>query len=120
MIINMAERIKDAEDLKLEALFTSEPVCDDGFSACVERQIRRRIQVRRWVLSSAVLLGGAVAAKPLIALLIALAKVSVFSLESLGNHLARLAGSGPLSISLISLGSMAALIFIMLSNVLED
>jgi hypothetical protein len=28
----MAERIKDKEDLKLESMFRSEPVADDGFS----------------------------------------------------------------------------------------
>ena len=64
-IINMADRLKDSEDLKLEALFRSEPVLDDGFSAGVVSRVRRRMWVRRLSLPTAVVAGAIIAAKPL-------------------------------------------------------
>ena len=64
-IINMAERLKDSEDLKLEALFRSETVLDDGFSARVVSRVRRRMWVRRLSLPTAFAIGAIIAAKPL-------------------------------------------------------
>jgi hypothetical protein len=61
----MADRLKDSEDLKLEALFRSEPVPDDGFSATVESRVRRRLWVRRLSLPIAFVIGAVIAAKPL-------------------------------------------------------
>ena len=61
----MADRLKDSEDLKLEALFRSEPVLDDGFSAGVVSRVRRRMWVRRLSLPTAVVAGAIIAAKPL-------------------------------------------------------
>ena len=43
----MAERLKDDADLKLDALFRSEPVQDDGFSVRVVSRVRRRMWVQR-------------------------------------------------------------------------
>ncbi len=65
----MAERLKDTEDLALEALFRSEPIADNGFSQQVVGKVRRRIWVRRVTLPLAVFLGSAIAAKPVAALL---------------------------------------------------
>ena len=57
--------MKDAEDLKLESMFRSEPVPDDGFSASVMKRVRRQIWIRRLSLPLAVSLGIAISAKPL-------------------------------------------------------
>ncbi len=67
-IINMAERLKDSVDLKLEALFRSEPVLDDGFSARIVSRVRRRMWVRRLSLPTAFVAGVMIAAKPLMQL----------------------------------------------------
>ena len=67
-IINMADKLRDEQDLKLEALFRSEPVADDGFSARVMSRIRRRIWVRRLALPVAFAVGGGIALKPLLQL----------------------------------------------------
>ena len=61
-IINMADRMKDNEDAALEALFRSEPIADDGFSARVMSRVRRRIWVRRLALPVAVAVGAAISA----------------------------------------------------------
>lgn len=76
-IINMAERIKDAEDRLLESLFESAPVADDGFSVNIVRKINRRLWVRRLTLPTAALIGGAIAFKPLAGLTAALSNLSV-------------------------------------------
>ena len=65
-IINMAERIKDPEDLQLEALFRSDPIEDDGFSTRVVSKMRHRMWVRRLTLPIAMSLGALISAKPLI------------------------------------------------------
>lgn len=65
----MAERLKDSEDLALEALFRSEPIADDGFSQHVVGRIRRQTWIRRTTLPVAVFIGSAIAAKPVAALL---------------------------------------------------
>ena len=61
----MAERIKDEQDRMLEAMFASEPIADDGFSARVVSKVRRRIWLRRLTLPVATLVGALVAVKPL-------------------------------------------------------
>jgi len=61
----MAERMKDEEDRKLDLLFRSEPVADDGFSVGVVSRVRRRMWVRRLSLPVGIVVGGAIAAKPL-------------------------------------------------------
>ena len=120
MIINMADKLKDAEDLKLEALFATEVVSDDGFSARIEKKIRQRIMVQRFALPAAVLLGGAIAVKPMIALLTTLMQLFVISPEGLSNYLGNLTSSSLPSLTLISFGAMIALALIMISRMLED
>ncbi len=89
-IINMAERLKDSEDLKLEALFRSEPVLDDGFSVRIVSRVRRRMWIRRLSLPTAIAIGAIIAAKPLMQLanlvpklvsIIPQSLVSVFDLQ---------------------------------------
>ena len=67
-IINMAERMKDAEDLKLEALFSAEPVADDGFSVKVVSRVRRQVWIRRLSLPVAIAIGSLIGIKPLLEL----------------------------------------------------
>jgi len=63
-IINMVEKLKDAEDRLLESMFAAESIADDGFSRRVVAHIRRRVWVRRLALPVAMLFGGIVAFKP--------------------------------------------------------
>jgi len=86
----MAERLKDSEDLKLEALFRSEPVLDDGFSVRIVSRVRRRMWIRRLSLPTAIAIGAIIAAKPLMQLanlvpklvsIIPQSLVSVFDLQ---------------------------------------
>ena len=74
-IINMAEKIKDAEDRLLESLFAADPIADDGFSDRIVTRIRRRLWIRRLALPVAVLIGGGIAAKPLAQLALAASKL---------------------------------------------
>ena len=74
-IINMAEKLRDAEDRMLESLFASDPIPDDGFSQRVVGHIRRRIWVRRLALPVAILVGGAIAIKPASQLVLAASKL---------------------------------------------
>jgi hypothetical protein len=75
-IINMAERMKDAEDRLLESLFESPPLADDGFSAGIVRKINRQLWFRRLTLPLATLIGGAIAFKPLTSLVSAFSSFS--------------------------------------------
>ena len=71
----MVERLKDAEDRMLESMFQSESIADDGFSRRVVSRIRRRLWIRRLALPVAMLLGGAIAIKPLSQLVTAASKL---------------------------------------------
>jgi len=75
-IINMAERIKDAEDRLLESMFDSAPIADDGFSRAVVKRIRRGLWLRRLTVPVAAMIGGAIAIKPLTGLVKAVASLS--------------------------------------------
>jgi len=115
----MAERLKDSEDLKLEALFRYEPVLDDGFSARIVSRVRRRMWVRRLSLPSAFVIGAIIAAKPLMQIAALVPKVvdivpqdlaSVFDLQ-LGGML-----QGPT----IILGIMLLAASLMIGRMLEE
>ena len=75
-IINMADRMKDAEDRLLEAMFETTPIADNGFSVRIVRRIRRRLWVRRLALPIALLLGGSIAFRPVLQLLDAAATLT--------------------------------------------
>ena len=72
----MADRMKDAEDRLLEAMFESTPIADDGFSARIVRRIRQRLWVRRLALPVALLVGGSIAVRPAMQLLDAAATLA--------------------------------------------
>ncbi len=75
-IINMADRIKDAEDRLLESMFSLEPIADEGFSERIVRRIRRRLWLRRLAVPVAVLLGAAIAVEPVVSLFQAMTGLS--------------------------------------------
>jgi hypothetical protein len=68
----MAERIKDTEDLQLEALFRSDPIEDDGFSKRIVSKVRHRMWVRRLSMPIAIAIGALISIKPLMQALAAL------------------------------------------------
>jgi len=74
-IINMAEKVKDADDLLLQSLFASEPIADDGFSKRVVGRIRRQLWLRRITLPLSILIGTAISLKPLSQLTLAVSKL---------------------------------------------
>ena len=86
-IINMVDRLKDKEDLKLEALFDTEPVPDDGFSHKVVARVRRRIWVQRLSLPIAFVIGGAIAVKPLSQLIGVVLKLFAFIPQNISKNI---------------------------------
>ena len=74
-IINMADKLMDAQDRLLESMFKSEPIPDDGFSHRIVNRIRRRIWVRRLALPIAMLIGVVIAIKPASQLVVAASKL---------------------------------------------
>ena len=94
VIVNMADRKKDAEDLRLEALFASESVPDNGFSARIEKRIRRQLWVRRLALPTAVLVGGLIAAKPLSGLVVSLTRLATQLPTQFSDNLSFLPAEG--------------------------
>ncbi len=71
----MVNRLKDSEDRLLESLFGSEPVLDNGFSTRVLTRLNRRLWVRRLALPIALLIGTAIAVKPLSQLVMTFSKL---------------------------------------------
>ena len=71
----MVDKLKDAEDRLFESMFQSEPIADDGFSDRIVTRIRRRVWLRRLALPVAIVVGGAVAAKPVSELALAASKL---------------------------------------------
>lgn len=112
----MVDRMKDKEDLALEALFRSEAVRDAGFSRRVMKRVRRRVWLRRLALPVALLVGGAVAFQPAVevasALLALVSGLSVSAPLVSARSLAELAPA-----ALLAAVMVAALIF---APLLED
>jgi hypothetical protein len=65
----MVEKLQDAEDRVLESMFQPHAIADDGFSDRVLRRINRQIWVRRLALPVAMVVGAAIAVKPVMDLL---------------------------------------------------
>ncbi len=115
----MADRLKDSEDLKLEALFRSEPVLDDGFSVRIVSRVRRRMWVRRLSLPTAFVAGVMIAAKPLTQLASLVPKlVSIVPQSLMGVFDLQLGGmfQGPTVI----LGIMLLAATLMIGRMLEE
>ena len=101
-IINMAERIKDAEDRLLESMFDAAPIADDGFSVSVVRRVRRGLWLRRLAVPVAALIGGAIAIKPLTGFVTVVARLSSMIPPELVNSTTTLIPQAPI----IVLGAM--------------
>ena len=115
-IINMAERMKDAQDRFLESMFDSAPIADNGFSDRVVRRIRHKLWVRRITLPVAVLIGLAVAFRPMAAL-----ATGIYELLSSmpGDLVPSLDGSLP-SLQLIVTGALVLGVAMFSLSMLED
>ena len=120
VIINMADRMKDAEDRKLESLFASNVIADDGFSTRIEKRIRRQLWVRRLALPVALLVGGAIAVKPLANLLTALFRFISVLPENVSGNLGVVSSINLPQMSTIMLGGMLVLVAVMIMRMLED
>jgi len=118
-IINMAERLKDSEDLKLEALFGFEPVPDDGFSARLVSRVRRRMWVQRLSLPIAFVIGVIIAAKPLMQLAGLVPKVFGIVPQALGD-IFDLQLEGMFQGTTIVWGIMLLAAILMVGRMLED
>ena len=115
-IINMADKIKDAEDRMLEALFASPPVLDNGFSSRITRKLQRRLWVRRLTLPVAAIIGGAIAFKPLAGLVSLLTSLSALVPEDL---VSATAGSIP-QFQVVALGAILLIACLLGVRFLED
>jgi len=115
-IINMAERLKDKEDARLEALFRSAPIEDNGFSERVVSRVRRGIWIRRWTLPLAALIGALIAAKPAAQLVLAMTDILAVLPTDVGSMEL---DSLPQLATVVFGGTMAGLIVLFL-NALED
>lgn len=71
----MVDRIKDSEELRLEALFRSDPLPDNDFSTKVMTRVRRQIWTRRLTMPIALVLGGLIALKPATEIVSSMSKV---------------------------------------------
>ncbi len=115
----MAERLKDSEDLKLDALFRSEPVQDDGFSDRVVSRIRRQMWVRRLTLPTAFVIGAIISAKPLTQLATLVPKVLSIVPQGLEN-LVDVPVSDMFQETTIILGIILLAAMMMIGRMLED
>ena len=115
-IINMAERIKDAEDRLLESMFDSAPIADNGFSGQIVKRIRRKLWIRRVTLPLAVLLGLLVAFRPMAAVV---KGVYDLLLSMPGDLVPSLAGTLP-SLQLIVTGALILVVAMFSLSMLED
>ena len=118
-IINMADRLKDEADLKLEALFRTESVQDDGFSGRVVSRVRRQMWVERLSLPTAFVIGGIIAAKPLIQFAEMMPKIAGVIPQGLAN-IVDLALAGMPQVSTVVLGVMLLAAMLMMGKMLEE
>jgi len=116
----MADKMKDATDRKLESLFASDAIADVGFSTRVEKRIQHQLWVDRLALPIAILVGGAIALKPMIALLIALSRLTTALPHNVISTIGGLASGNLPHLSTIVTGVILALAFVMVSAFLED
>jgi len=115
----MADRLKDKEDRTLDALFSSESVRDDGFSARVVSRVRRQLWVRRLSLPSAFVIGAMFAAKPFFQLVEFIPQIVNLIPQGLTNVVS-LPMSGMPQLSTIVLGIMLLAVAMMAGRMLEE
>lgn len=119
----MAERTKDKEELRLEAMFRSDPLPDIDFSRKVMSRLRRQIWIRRLALPVAIFLGGLIAFKPATELLMTLFKVLNVLPASLTNVSLDLPSIPVESLPQVStylIGGLMILVTLFFLRVLED
>ena len=115
-IINMAERMKDAEDRLLESMFDAAPIADNGFSGQIVKRIRRKLWIRRLTLPLAVLLGLLLAFRPMAAVV---KGVYDLLLSMPGDLVPSLAGTLP-PLQLIVTGGLILVVAMFSLSMLED
>ena len=115
----MAERLKDSDDLKLEALFRSESVLDDGFSARIVSRVRRKIWIRRLSLPTAFVIGVIIATKPLMQLASLVPKLLSIVPQSLASVFDLQLG-GMFQGTTVILGIMLLAAMLMIGRMLEE
>ena len=115
-IINMADKIKDAQDHLLESLFRTEAIADNGFSDRIVGKIRRRLWVQRLALPIATAIGSAIAFKPAMALF---AIVSQLSVSVPGEYVALATDRLP-PLQLIVTGGMLLVIAVLSVRMLDE
>ncbi|MBT8091662.1 MAG: hypothetical protein KJN77_01410 [Gammaproteobacteria bacterium] len=112
----MAEKIKDADDRRLESMFLGPPVADDGFSDVVMKRIRRKLYFRRLTLPVAAILGGLLAFKPVAGLVVSVYRIL---LGMPNDFLTSAAGYLP-SLQLTVTGGLILFVVLMSLSMLED
>jgi len=115
-IINMADKFRDAEDRLLETMFDSEPITDNGFSDNIIRRIRRRIWIRRLTLPTAILIGGAIAMKPALQLIVIVSRL----LSIVPNDLLAAPVTAIPQLPIVLLGAMLLVIGMLSIRMLEE
>jgi hypothetical protein len=115
----MAERLKDREDLRLEAMFESAPIADNGFSNRVMSRIRRQVWVQRLALPIAFVVGAAVAARPLMQLVEAVSGLLKFIPQTVAGNMAALPIAELPQLQAIVLGSTVLLAALMVGKLAE-
>ena len=116
----MADRMKDAQDFKLESLFASEAIADDGFSARIQIRLRRQLWVRRLALPIAVLIGGAIAIKPVVGLVTALPDLFSALPASVSGNLQQVSTASLPQLSTIMMGGILVIVVVTVARMLED
>ena len=115
----MAERIKDTEDLQLEALFRSDPIEDDGFSVRVVSKVRHRMWIRRLSMPIAVGIGALISAKPLMQIATAVPGL-VTSIFGNSINLESLPTADLPQLSTLLFGTALAMLMLLASRLLEE
>lgn len=115
----MADRLRDEEDKKLESLFRSDSISDDGFSGRVVSRVRRRMWVRRLSLPIAFVIAIAIGTKPLLQLAeIIPGLLRSIPVEAVGID--RLPIGGLPQMSTIIMGAALLATVMMIGRMLED
>lgn len=115
----MVNRLKDSEDRKLEALFRSEGVTDDGFSERIVRRVRRRMWVQRLTLPTAIGLGAIIAAKPVAQLVSFVPRILALVTQNLASNV-QLPIEGMIQGPAIVLGGILLACMFMVGRMLEE
>jgi hypothetical protein len=119
----MVDRIKSKEELRLEAMFRSDPLPDIDFSSKVMTRVRRQIWIRRLAMPVAILLGGLIAFKPASELVMTLSKVMNMlpaNLTSVSMDIPSIPVESLPQVSTYLIGGLMILVTLIFVRVLED